>query len=367
MTTFLVLFDILFIIVFPYNGHMLLLGIETSCDETATALVEDGTHVRSTVIASSIASFENMGGVIPEQAARRQVEYMLPTLEECLRGTGVLPDELDAIAVTRGPGLLGSLLVGTTTARTLGMLWGKPVVGVHHTLGHLSSTWLDAKPGDLPQFPLLTLSASGGHTELWLRTAHTQGTLLGRTRDDAAGEAFDKGAKLLGLPYPGGPSVSKKAQSGNSQAFDFPKAKVPGKYDFSFSGPKTAVLRAAQAVIGEDYSFPSFKLAERLSEPQKADIAASFQRVAIETVVDKTVKAFEEFQPKSVVIAGGVAASPELRRQLTERIPIAVQYPDLKLCTDNGAMIATLGCYKMQKDQPKADPFTLGIQPNLSM
>jgi N6-L-threonylcarbamoyladenine synthase len=196
---------------------------------------------------------------------------------------------------------------------------------------------------------------------------HFDYTLLGQTQDDAIGEAFDKVAKILGLPYPGGPSVGQKALEGDAHKFKLPKAHMPAKYDFSFSGLKTAVLRLAQAQIGEDFTFPSKNLPERLSEAQKADIAASFQRVAIETVVDKTILAYEEFHPKSVIIAGGVAASPELRHQLAERLPIPIAYTDPKLCTDNGAMVATLGCYKTMLDQPLADPYHLDIQPNLSM
>jgi N6-L-threonylcarbamoyladenine synthase len=213
---------------------------------------------------------------------------------------------------------------------------------------------------------MLAIIVSGGHSQLALFRNHFEYELLGRTQDDAIGEAFDKVAKILGLPYPGGPSVSNKALEGDPHAFKFPKAKM-GKYDFSFSGLKTAVLRQAQAEIGESYDFPSIKLPERLSEAQKANIAASFQRIAIETIVDKAKVAYEEYAPRSVVIAGGVAASPELRRQLSEALPLPIEYPDMKLCTDNGAMVATLGCFKVLHDQQKADPYTLDIQPNLSM
>src|SRR3989344_2396156 len=192
-----------------YNPRMRSLGIETSCDETAIAIVEDGQRVKSSVIASSVEAFTATGGVIPEEAARKQIECIVAVLKEVLHKGEMSWDQIDAIAVTKGPGLLGSLLIGTVTSRALASIWEKPLIGVHHTLGHLSSTWLDLPEGQEPQFPILTLSASGGHTELWLRTNHLSGTLLGRTRDDAAGEAFDKGATLLGLPYPGGPSISK--------------------------------------------------------------------------------------------------------------------------------------------------------------
>ena len=214
---------------------------------------------------------------------------------------------------------------------------------------------------------MLALIVSGGHSQLALFRNHFDYALLGQTQDDAIGEAFDKVAKMLGLPYPGGPSIGKKAQEGDSHKYELPKAKMPGKYDFSFSGPKTAVLRLAQQICGKGYDFPSFELSKLLSEAQKADIAASFERTAIETVVDKTVTAFEEFKPASVAIAGGVAASPELRRQLSDRIPLPIQFPDMKLCTDNGAMIATLGAFKAKLKQPPADPYKLEIDPNLSM
>ena len=216
-------------------------------------------------------------------------------------------------------------------------------------------------------FRCLALIVSGGHSQLVLFRNHFDYNLLGQTHDDAIGEAFDKVAKILGLPYPGGPSIYQKAQSGDPLSFKLPKAKLDGKYDFSFSGIKTAVLRLAQAQIGENFNFPSKNLPERLNEAQKANIAASFQRVAMETVVDKTLLAYREFQPASVVIAGGVAASPELRRQLTERLPAKISYTDPKLCTDNGAMIAALGCFKANYQQLPANPFSLTIEPNLSM
>jgi len=351
-----------------------ILGIESSCDETSAAVVEDGTRLLSVVTASSMDLHAKYGGVVPEIAARSHIEAIMPVIEDALEQAKCGWDDIDAIAVTYGAGLGGSLLVGVMTARTLAITYDKPLYAINHVEAHVYANFLtetslpDFKlPSKQPSFPLLALIVSGGHSQLVLFRDHFDYTLLGQTHDDAIGEAFDKVAKILGLPYPGGPSVGKKALEGDPKAFSFPKAKVPGKYDFSFSGPKTAVLRAAQNAIGEDHSFPSFKLSERLSEAQKADIAASFQRIAIETIVDKTVTAYEEFQPKSVVIAGGVAASPELRRQLSDRLPLPIEYTDPKLCTDNGAMIATLGCFHMQKDRPTADPYTLAIKPNLSM
>ncbi len=423
---------------------MKILGIESSCDETSAAVVEDGKRLLSVVTASSMDLHAQYGGVIPEIAARSHIEAITPVIKDALAQADCAWVDIDAIAVTYGAGLGGSLLVGVLTARTLAITHNKPLYAINHVEAHVYANFLTelgprmedrrlktertpqssvpspqssvlspqsnwVLPKKQPQFPLLALIVSGGHSQLVLFRDHFDYTLLGQTHDDAIGEAFDKVAKVLGLPYPGGPSVGKKALDGNPFAFDFPKARLTNvspelvrlrkemedwrletreaplaqgsspqssilspqsknhSYDFSFSGPKTAVLRAAQNEIGEDHSFPSFKLSERLSEAQKADIAASFQRVAVETVVDKTVLAYEEFQPKSVVIAGGVAASPELRRQLSERLPLPIAYTDPKLCTDNGAMVATLGCYHLMHNLPVADPYSLSIKPNLSM
>ena len=352
---------------------MKILGIETSCDETAASIVEDGHHLLSNVVASSMDLHVQYGGVVPEIAARSHIEAILPVIQQALDDAECAWDDIDGIAVTYGAGLGGSLLIGVLTARTLAVAYNKPLYGINHVEGHVYANFLTSTslPGltmrtKSPEFPMLAVIVSGGHSQLALFRDHFDYTLLGQTQDDAIGEAFDKVAKMLGLPYPGGPSVSKAAESGNPVAFPLPKAKM-GKYDFSFSGLKTAVLRLAQAQIGESYDFPSSRLSERLSEAQKADIAASFQRVAIETMVDKAKLAFEEFQPKSVVIAGGVAANGELRKQLAAALPLPIEFPDMKLCTDNGAMIAALGYFKAMRDQPKADPYTLSIEPNLSM
>jgi N6-L-threonylcarbamoyladenine synthase len=352
---------------------MKILGIETSCDETAAAVVEDGCRLLSNVVASSMDLHIQYGGVVPEIAARSHIEVILPVIQQALDDAGCVWGDIDGIAVTYGAGLGGSLLVGVMTARTLAITHSKPLYGINHVEAHVYANFLTKTSlPDLimstsqPQFPMLAIIVSGGHSQLVLFRDHFDYTLLGQTQDDAIGEAFDKVAKMLGLPYPGGPSVAKAAQKGDPNAFPLPKAKM-GKYDFSFSGPKTAVLRLAQAQIGESYDFPSTKLPQRLSEAQKANIAASFQRVAIETIVDKAKLAYEEFAPKSVVIAGGVAANQELRRQLSAAIPLPLAYPDPKLCTDNGAMVATLGCFKAQFNQTTADPYSLTIKPNLSM
>jgi len=354
-----------------------ILGIETSCDETAAAVVEDGVRLLSNVVASSMDLHTQYGGVVPEIAARSHIEAILPVIQQALDDAHCTWDDIDGIAVTYGAGLGGSLLIGVLTARTLAIVYNKPLYAANHVMGHVFANFITATspalstiyhlPTTAPTFPMLAIIVSGGHSQLALFRSYFEYTLLGQTQDDAIGEAFDKVAKITGLPYPGGPSIAKAAAEGNDHAFELPKAKMAEKYDFSFSGLKTAVLRQAQAMVGADYTLPSKDLPGRLSDAQKADIAATFQRVAIETIVDKALLAVEEFSPASVVIAGGVAASGELRRQLTERLPLPIEFPDLKLCTDNGAMIATLGCYMATEGQSVADPYTVDIAPNLSM
>ena len=352
---------------------MKILGIETSCDETAAAMVEDGNRMLSNAVASSMDLHVQYGGVVPEIAARSHIEAILPVIRQALDDADCTWDDIDAIGVTRGAGLGGSLLIGVLTARTLAIAHSKPLYAINHVEAHVYANFLTktSLPGytmreALPQFPLLAIIVSGGHSQLVLFRNHFAYTVLGRTHDDAVGEAFDKVAKMLGLPYPGGPSIAKAAVQGNPKAFALPTAKMD-TYDFSFSGLKTAVLRLAQAQIGETYAFPSTKLPERLSAAQKADIAASFQYVAVKTIVDKAKLACEEFSPKSVVVAGGVAASAELRRQLSAALPLPVEYPDPKLCTDNAAMVAALTYFKVSLNQPAADSYTLAIEPNLNM
>lgn len=352
---------------------MKILGIETSCDETAAAVVEDGRRLFSNVVASSMDLHVKYGGVVPEIAARSHIESILPVIRQALDDSDCDWGDIDGIAVTHGAGLGGSLLIGVMTARTLAITLNKPLYAINHVEAHVYANFLTETslpgyqlPAGPPKFPMLAIIVSGGHSQLVLFHDHFDYVLLGQTQDDAIGEAFDKVAKMLGLPYPGGPSIAEIATKGDANTFQLPKAKM-GKYDFSFSGLKTAVLRLAQSQIGESYDFPSAKLPERFSEAQKADIAASFQRVAIETVVGKACQAYDEFAPASVVIAGGVASSQELRRQLTEALPLPVAYPDPKLCTDNGAMVAALGCFQAMLNRLQADPYSLEISPNLSM
>ncbi len=346
---------------------MKILGIETSCDETAAAVIEDGAKLLSNVVATQIDLHQAYGGVVPEIAARSHIEVITPVIEQAL--SEAFPNskdkwnEVDAIAVTNGPGLSGSLLIGTLTARTLAYSKDKPLYAVNHVTGHaMANMLLDPQP----KFPMLSLIVSGGHSQIVLFKDHFDYELLGQTNDDAVGEAFDKVAKIIGLPYPGGPSIQKAAEQGNDQAYTFPKAKMQHKYDFSFSGLKTAVLRKVQEICGKDYSFPSHQLAELLDEKRVNDIAASFQRIAVETLVDKMEVAYEEFSPASVTIGGGVAANTELRKQLKDRLPLKIEYIPMNLCTDNAAMIATLGYYQSQNEKP-IDHMTLGIYPNMKM
>lgn len=359
-----------------YNSVIVrVLGIETSCDETSVAIVEDGYRLLSNVVHTQIDLHAVYGGVVPEIAARSHLEVMLPTVEAAFSRANCDWDDIDAIAVTYAPGLIGSLLVGSLTARLLAMLKHKPLYPIHHVEAHVYANFITATgpaeagyalPAAAPRFPLLALIVSGGHSQLVLFEDHGRYRLLGQTQDDAVGEAFDKVAKIIGLPYPGGPSIARAAAAGDDRAFRLPKAKMQAAYDFSFSGLKTAVLRAVQAEVGVGYDFPSHQLAARLTASRQADMAASFQRVAVETLVDKAVLAHRQYSPASVVIAGGVAANRELRRQLAERLPVSIDYPDMRLCTDNAAMIACRGFYATKLDQA-CDPRLLEVAPSLSM
>lgn len=350
------------------------MGIESSCDETAAAVVEDGYRLLSNVVNSQIDIHKHYGGVVPEVAARSHIEVINPVINEALEQADCAWSDIDAIAVTYSPGLIGSLLVGTLAARTLAITHNKPLYAVHHVEGHVYANFITEQkaplalelPKNQPKFPMLALIVSGGHSQLVLFKDHGDYELLGQTQDDAVGEAFDKVAKIIGLPYPGGPSISQAALEGNPFKYKLPKAKMQNPYDYSFSGLKTAVLRAVQAECGKPFDFPSHGLAELLTPSQRNDFAASFQQVAIDTLIDKAEAAFEAYQPQSVVIAGGVAANRELRKQLQERLPIEIEYAPMSLCTDNAAMIATLGYFMAQKLEPD-DPYDFEVVPSLSM
>ena len=388
---------------------MKILGIESSCDETAAAVIENGERLLSNVVNSQIDIHAEYGGVIPEIAARSHLEVVNPVIRAALSEANCTWDDIDAIAVTYAPGLIGSLLVGTLAARTLAILHNKPLYNIHHVEAHVYANFIVAQgkpassrphpgqsaalisagnqarsrsggvtsdtgvtvpqlklPSSQPDFPLLALIVSGGHSQLVYFRTHGDYDLIGQTQDDAVGEAFDKVAKILGLPYPGGPAISKAAELGDPHAFTLPIAKLQGEYDFSFSGLKTAVLRAVQREVGKDFTFPSHELPGLVNDELRHNMAASFQYTAIKTLVSKTVRAYETLRPASVVIAGGVAANQELRRQLAAALPIAIEYAPIQLCTDNAAMIASLAYYRSQIDQP-ADPYDFEVQPSLSM
>ncbi len=381
---------------------MKVLGIESSADETAAAVVEDGYKLLSNVVASSLDLHTAFGGIVPEIAARSHLEVIIPVIDRTLQDAIVNSrqstvasqkqdyrlktndlrlfdpwDQIDAIAVTQGPGLAGSLLIGVMTARTLAIAKNKPLYPINHVQAHPYACFITETspalvtsyllPATAPVFPILALIVSGGHTQLVLFKSHLSYKLLGQTTDDAVGEAFDKVAKMLGLPYPGGPFIALASKKGDSHKFNLPKAKLGNPYSFSFSGLKTAALRAAQQLSGHDYTFPSSKLPKALSDVQKADISAVFQRVAVETLVDGLEAAAKEFNPKSIVVAGGVAANQELRKQASKRLTTPVIYPDIKLCTDNAAMIASLGYFQAKNSQKPTDPYSLEVQPGLSM
>lgn len=352
---------------------MKILGIESSADETSAAVVEDGRRLLSQVVSSQIDIHAQYGGIVPEVAARSHMEIINPVINQALDDAGATWDDIDAIAVTYAPGLIGSLLIGTLAARTLAVIKNKPLYPIHHVEAHVYANFITesndpqlALPSKQPEFPLLALIVSGGHTQLAIFRDHGDYELIGRTQDDAVGEAYDKVAKIIGLPYPGGPSIAKAAEAGDQYKYDLPKARLQNKYDFSFSGLKTAVLRAVQREVGVDITFPSFELAGRLNDVQRNDFAASFQRIANETLVDKTVAAFHDYRPKSVVIAGGVAADRDLRQRLADRLPIGIEYAPRQLCTDNATMVATLGYYYSQKKAP-TNPRALEVVPSLSM
>ncbi len=359
---------------------MNILGVETSCDETAAAVVKDGVELLSHVVVSQIDIHREFGGVVPEVAARSHIEVILPTISKALEDAELDWSQIDAIAVTNGPGLSGSLLIGTLTARTLAIAKDIPLYPINHVEAHTYANFISkakntAKilgvdssnlPQNPPQFPLLSLTVSGGHSQLILFQGHNDYRLLGQTRDDAAGEAFDKVARMLGLDYPGGPAIAQAAKQGDDSAYQFPVAKLSSPYDFSFSGLKTAVLRHLQSLINADYSHPSFEISQKLSQEQINDTAASFQYGIVQTLVRSTAHAYDEFKPKSVVIAGGVAANQELRRQLSESLPVEIEYAPISLCTDNAAMVASKGFWSAKQGHPQ-DPHKLQIEPSLTM
>jgi len=320
---------------------MKILGIETSCDETGAAVVEgekkDGyVHLLSNEVASSLVLHAKTGGIIPEVAAREQLKYIIPTIKEALGKANVTEKEIDAIAVTYGPGLIGSLLVGVETAKTLSYVWEKPLIPVNHLVGHIYANFIHEKTREEISFPAVVLVVSGGHTDIVLLKHHGDIVWLGGTRDDAAGEAFDKIGRLLGLPYPAGPTIARLAQEGNAKAFQFPRPLIgSGDFDFSFSGLKTAVFREV-------------KTKEQLTDVIIADFSASVEKAIVDVLVTKTMKAVEKYDAKSLLISGGVAANELLRNTLeaeSRRLNKRFVAPPKALCTDNGAMIAAAALF----------------------
>ena len=413
--------------------EMKILAIESSCDETAAAVVEDGVRILSNVVVSQVDIFAAYGGVIPEVAARSHLEAILPVVHRALEDAQLTKDDTDCIAVTHTPGLLGSLLIGTLTARMLAILWQKPLYAVHHLKSHIYANWLNSgedgdrsprfsKPassspvvtgtsrfdrsplvaesfGEVrcpvpssPEFPLLALVVSGGHTQIIYMPAHDQFEIIGTTRDDAVGECFDKVAKILGLPYPGGPSIAKCARNGDSKCYKLPHPQVEG-LDFSFSGLKTAVLRAVQKECGLPITTPSYELRNHLSEQQRADFAASFQDTACDILIEQLKKALEAHpEAKSLVFAGGVSANQVLREKATsaflrasegkltknepaeslriqpsESLKRAVYFPEAKFTGDNAAMVGAAAYFEIMAGVRSTDPYALNIAPRTAI
>lgn len=333
-----------------------ILAIETSCDETAAAVVTDGKVIASNIVASQIDLHAQYGGVFPEIASRAHIEAIGGVVDAAIRDAGVSVNSLDAVAVTRGPGLVGSLLVGINYAKGLALALDKPLLGINHLEGHVYSLWLTESAREIV-FPVLVLIVSGGHTELLLMTGHGQYERLGGTLDDAAGEAFDKVGRILGLPFPGGPNIERAAAQGNASAYDFPRAKTDSSYDFSFSGLKTAVKREA-TVASSRQGDKETQLKADISVP---DVAASFQKALVATLVEKTARAANAFGVTEVFIAGGVSANQALRQAMRAQTELPVRYPPLALCTDNAAMIAAAAYYRYEAGL--RDDFDMDVKP----
>lgn len=315
------------------------MGMETSCDETAVSIVKNGTEILSNIVSSQIESHKRFGGVVPEIASRHHVEQITLVIEEALSKAQISYEEIDAIAVTEGPGLVGALLIGVNAAKAISFAHDIPLVGVHHIAGHIYANRLV----DNLEFPLLALVVSGGHTELVLMKEHGHFEVIGETRDDAAGEAYDKVARTLQLPYPGGPHIDRLASEGDPKAVKLPRAWIEGTYDFSFSGLKSAVINTVHN-------------AEQRGEViRPEDLAASFQESVVDVLVSKTMEAAKEYKVKQVVLAGGVAANKGLRTVLAEKFEqlesVKLTIPPLSLCTDNAAMIAAAGTIFFEKGQ----------------
>lgn len=357
---------------------MHLLAIETSCDETAAAIIRNGRTVLANVVASQIDLHRRYGGVVPELAARQHLTAILPVIEAALAEAELDLSRLDAVGVTVGPGLAGSLLVGLNTAKALAYARGLPLIGVNHLEGHIYSNWLGTGRADeplpaAPLFPLVCLIVSGGHTDLLLMSDHGRYQLLGRTLDDAAGEAFDKAARLLGLGYPGGPAVERAAVGGQADTFRLPRSWLADSLDFSFSGLKTALLRLTDpyrlaperhdAQVGQP--FPLHVPTQLRPEAPVADLAASFQEAVVDVLVEKTLRAARQTHARCVLLAGGVAANGHLRRRLVETIELPCYVPPMRFCTDNAAMIGAAATFQLAAG--RSDGLALDVAPGLPL
>jgi len=341
---------------------MRILAIETSCDETGVAVVEDGRRIRANVIGTQLAH-QATGGIIPEVAAREHLRSIDPITDKALRDAGVELKEIDTVAATVGPGLVGRPLVGANYARGLALAAGLPFIGVNHLEGHVYANWLYEEvgapdgagaPEDVPpepEIPAVVLVVSGAHSDLVLMEAHRRFRLLGRTIDDAAGEAFDKVARLLGLGFPGGPEIERAAQDGDPNAFALPKAWLPDRYDFSFSGLKTAVLRLVKSL-------------EEKGPVPVGDVAASFQKAVVDALAEKTARAAAEHGVRSVMLGGGVAANGALRAEIKRRIGMPLRVPPARLCTDNGAMVGAAAFYSLRH---RGAEMPAGVRSNLPL
>ncbi|WLV25166.1 tRNA (adenosine(37)-N6)-threonylcarbamoyltransferase complex transferase subunit TsaD [Aciduricibacillus chroicocephali] len=329
-----------------------ILAIETSCDETAAAIVKNGTELLANVVASQIESHKRFGGVVPEIASRHHVEAITDVISEAFSQSGLEWDDIDAIAVTEGPGLVGALLIGVSAAKALSFAKKKPLIGVHHIAGHIYANRLIEEF----EFPLLALIVSGGHTELVLMKGHGEFEVIGQTRDDACGEAYDKVARMLSLPYPGGPHIDRLAADGE-ETIEFPRAYLEeGSFDFSFSGLKSAVINTIH------------NAKQRGKELKDEDIAASFQASVVEVLVEKTFKAAKQYNVKEVIVAGGVAANKGLRNKLAERFEnsgIPLHFPPIHLCTDNAAMIGAAA--HIAYEQGRRHGMDLNANPGLEL
>jgi len=329
-----------------------ILAFETSCDETGVAVVEDGRRIRANVIATQLVH-QTTGGIVPEVAAREHLRSIDPITDKALRDAGVTLKEIDAVAATVGPGLIGCLLVGANYARGLALAAGLPFIGVNHLEGHVYANWL-AETEDVtpePELPAVVLVVSGAHSDLVLMEAHRKFRLLGRTIDDASGEAFDKVARLLGLGFPGGPEIEKAAKDGDPNAFPLPKAWLPDRYDFSFSGLKTAVLRLTKSL-------------EEKGPLPVGDVAASFQKAIVEALAEKTARAAAEHGARSVMLGGGVAANSALRAEIARRISVPLHAPPPRLCTDNGAMVGAAAFFSLRH---RGAEMPAGVRSNLPL